>query len=57
MEQPSCKITTFPSPTHLSDDDIINLIMGVARMLRNYASEEQILRVLEKLEENGISLI
>jgi len=50
----TCIISDFPSPSHLSDDDIVNLVMGVVRLLHNHATREQIERVLAHIREAEI---
>lgn len=47
-----CKIIPFKETdtNTLSDDDIFHLLMGVIKMVQKYATTEQIVRLLEKLE-------
>ena len=48
----ACEIITMPAPTVLSDEDLHNLVVGLIRMVKRFATVEQIERLILKIGES-----
>jgi hypothetical protein len=51
MNMKECKIIPMPISTALSDDDLVNLVAGVFRLVLKHASAEQIERIVVRLKK------